>query len=379
MGRSLVRGAAGITVRKEVCVMAEKRGRMTDRERIEALLRREKPDRVPLWPFAYAGFACVHTGTSIADAYNKPAVSLAAQRKVCQEFGWVFLPMNGYAAYGGWEFGGEIKWPSGEFAQAPTVTRFPVETIDDVWKLEAPEVATAGFVPYLKEFYDLASQEWLDNEPFNVMAQLLGSFNTAGMIAGPDKLCKWVIKDPKAAHRLVRLATDHMIDLIEYWHGLYGIEGVLPFTGEAIATGQLISAKTFEEFVMPYFQEAHKKVLDMGYKHIYSHLCGEQNDNLVHWAKVPFGDPGIISIGHEVELEKAASFFPNDIILGNLEPAIIQTQTADEVYEASRVVIEKGKRCSGGFAFSPGCELPPMAPPENVMAMTRAVNDFGWY
>jgi len=252
--------------------MAEKKGTMTDRERIEALLRREKPDRVPNWPFAYAGFACVHTGTTIADAYNKPAISLAAQRKVCQEYGWVFLPMNGYAAYGGWEFGGEIKWPSGEFAQAPTVTRSPVESIEDVWKLKTPEVATAGFVPYLKEFYDLASQERLDNEPFNVFAQLLGCFNTAGNIAGPDKLCKWVIKDPKAAHRLIRLATDHMIDMIEYWHKLYGIEGVLPFTGEAIATGQLISAKTFEAFVMPYYQEAHKKVLDMGYKHIYSCL-----------------------------------------------------------------------------------------------------------
>jgi uroporphyrinogen decarboxylase len=49
------------------------------------------------------------------------------------------------------------------------------------------------------------------------------------------------------------------------------------------------------------------------------------------------------------------------------------------VYETTRKVVEEGKKCSGGYIFSPGCELPPMAPVENVMAVTRAVNDFGWY
>jgi uroporphyrinogen decarboxylase len=109
------------------------------------------------------------------------------------------------------------------------------------------------------------------------------------------------------------------------------------------------------------------------------HICGEQNANLPYWAKVPMGDPGLVSFGHEVDLETAAKYFPNDIIVGNLEPAIIQTKTADEVYEAARVVITKGKKLPTGFIFAPGCELPPMAPVENVKAITRAVNDFGWY
>lgn len=39
----------------------------------------------------------------------------------------------------------------------------------------------------------------------------------------------------------------------------------------------------------------------------------------------------------------------------------------------------KGKTVSGGYIFSCGCELPPKAPPYNVWAMTKAVNDFGWY
>ena len=96
-------------------------------------------------------------------------------------------------------------------------------------------------------------------------------------------------------------------------------------------------------------------------------------------AQIPLGDPGIVSVGHEVDILKAAEYFPNDIIMGNLEPAIIQTATPQQVYDASREIIEKGKQCPGGFAFSPGCELPPMSPPLNVWMMTKAADDFGWY
>jgi len=360
--------------------MAEKKARMTDRQRVEALLMHKKPDRVPIWPFAYMGFAGVYSGTSIADAYNKPRTAYEGQKKTCQDFGWVFTPMLSYAAYGGWEFGGDMKWPEGEFAQAPTVTRHPVEVPEDVLKLKKPDVATAGINPLVTEFSKICQEEWLDNEPFNVLALCYGPFNTAGNIAGPANLCKWVIKKPEIAHRLVRLATDHMKDLIDYWKSILGVKGVLAFSGEAIATGQLISADQFEKFVLPYFIEAHSYILSLGFKNIYCHLCGEQNANLVHWAKIPFGKPGIISIGHEVKLETAGKYFPNDIIMGNLEPAIIQTNTPDEVYEATKKNVLDGKaKCPGGYVFSPGCELPPMAPVENIKAMSKAVEDYGWF
>lgn len=352
---------------------------MTDRQRIEALLRREKPDRVAVWPFSAVGFSALNAGYSIADAYTSPKKSLEAQRWCCEQYGWVFGPFFSYAAYGGWEFGGDIKWPSSKFDQAPSVSRYPVETEEDIWRLKLPDVKKAGFIPLYMEFYKLAARERLDNEPFNVIAVDDGPFGLAANICGPDKLCKWTIKNRNAAHHLLRLATDHLLQLGKYWKENFGIEGVLPFTGEATTSNQLISPKTFKEFALPYVKEVHENILSLGYKHIYCHICGEQNANLPFWAQVPMGDPGIISVGHEVDLLRAAQYFPNDIILGNIEPAIVQTGTPEQVYEISRLVIEKGKKCSGGFIFSPGCELPPMAPPINVWMMTKAVNDFGWY
>ena len=91
------------------------------------------------------------------------------------------------------------------------------------------------------------------------------------------------------------------------------------------------------------------------------------------------GKPGIISIGHEIDILDAAEYFPNDIILGNLNPSVIQSGTPEQVYEESCKVIEKGKMCSGGFIFSPGCQMPPKTPPINAWMLTKAAMDCGKY
>ncbi len=359
--------------------MIQKRGGMTDRERIEALLQHTKPDRVPVWPFFYTGFAVASAGYSIIDAYNNLEKTLEAERLCSKMYDWVFFPSYGYAAYGGWEFGGDIKWPSDKSDLAPTVSRYPVETEEDAWNLKIPDIEKAGIIPYITRFNQLASRERLDNEPFNVIADINGPFTTTTQLCGMEKFFLWTVTKPDIARHLLRLATDHLLQLAEYWKDNFGIDGVLPITYEPATSNSLISPKMFEELAFPYIKELVGKILQLGYKHIYIHICGDQNANLPVWAKISFGDPGIISIGHEIDLLKAAEYFPNDIILGNLDPDIVRNRSPQEVYEFTKAVIQKGKKCSGGFIFSPGCDLPPTTPPINAWMMTKAARDFGWY
>jgi hypothetical protein len=44
----------GDTFKRRVITIVERKGRMTDRERVEALLRREKPDLVPIYPWQHS-------------------------------------------------------------------------------------------------------------------------------------------------------------------------------------------------------------------------------------------------------------------------------------------------------------------------------------
>jgi uroporphyrinogen decarboxylase len=358
--------------------MSERTGTMTDRQRIEALLNHHKPDRVPVWPFSMIGFAAVYNNLPIAEAYNNPEASYAAQRKTCRDFGWVFFPGIGYAAFGAWEFGGEIEWPTGEFDMVPKVVRYPIEQDEDVYNLKWP-TADSGLSPYSRRCAELARQERLDNEPFNATIGAGGSFTLAANIAGTDKFLRWLIKKPEIAHHLLKVVTDWRLAGLPKQREALGLDGVLAMAGGATESNQLISPKQFEEFALPSLKEVQEKVLALGYRTTFMHICGEQNANLPYWSQVSFGDPGIISIGHEVELATAAKYFPNDIILGNLNPSIVQMGTPDEVYESTRKIVEEGKKIEGGYIFSQGCDLPPRSPVENVRMMTQAVKDYGWY
>jgi uroporphyrinogen decarboxylase len=119
--------------------------------------------------------------------------------------------------------------------------------------------------------------------------------------------------------------------------------------------------------------------MDMGIQSIMLHICGEQNDNYELYKQIPLPPASQISVSHEVDLEKASQTFPNYVLLGNVEPALFQTGTPEQVYEACRVAIEKGKKHKRGFILGPGCEMPPGAIPYNVWMMAKACNDFGYY
>jgi uroporphyrinogen decarboxylase len=351
---------------------------VTECERIEALLNHKKPDRVPLWPFAPAAFAVVYCGLPLVEAYTNAEASYSALRKAARDFGWVFFPWIGYASMGAWEFGGEIRMPTGEYDQAPMVIRFPVENDEDIHNLKWPG-SNSGFYPVSRRFAELARQERLDNEPFNATISAAGGYGLACNIVGLDKFLKWLIKKPELARYLIKTLGDRNLASLDQQRQELGTEGVLGYCGSPTSSNYLISPKQFAEFVLPSFQNGQAKLRALGYKTSYVHICGEHNKNLPYWAQIDFGDPGIIGVGHEVALITAAKYFPDDIILGNLEPSIVQTGTSKQVYEAARKVIEEGKKLSNGFIFSTGCDLPPRSPIENVRMLTQAVEDYGWY
>jgi uroporphyrinogen decarboxylase len=207
-----------------------------------------------------------------------------------------------------------------------------------------------------------------------------GPFTTAGNVCVVETLCRWSIKKQELAHRLLRLATDHVVSVVAHWVEVFGTGRVNVQIWEPLASNQIISPKQFENLILPYQIELHEKILALGIKMILCHICGEQNLNLPCWAQVPMGDPGIISIGKEVEIDTAIEHFGKDhIVAGNIEPTILQTGTPQEVYEVCGRAIGKGKHAPRGYALMQGCEVPVNTPPYNLYMMKKAVEDFGGY
>jgi uroporphyrinogen decarboxylase len=343
-------------------------------DRVNALLAGQKVDRVPLYHFVL-GFCAKNVGYPIASMYNDPEKSFKAQMWTFEQYGIDGGPDFGYASYGGWEFGGDIKFPSGEWEQAPSHGSFAVQSEEDIKKLRLPDVKKDGMLPLAMEFSKLQDEH---GTPISIV--LGSSFTIAGNICPVEKVCRWMVRKPELVHQLLRAATDHILEVMEYWAETFGAERVIPNIWEPLSSNQIISPKQFKEFVLPYLKESSEKISAMGVRHIYYHICGEQNLNLPYWAEVPMGDLGMVSVGHEVDIATAIQYFGDRcIIIVNVNPVVIQNGTPQEVYQLSQQAIEQGKKAPRGFMLMSGCEIPPMSPPHNVYMMTKAVNDFGWY
>jgi uroporphyrinogen decarboxylase len=347
---------------------------MTNKERIEALLKGQPVDHVPLYPFIL-GFSARNVGYPLATIYSDPQKSFEAQLWTQEQYGFDWGPVYGYASYGTWEFGGKIKMPESNYEQAPSHTTFPVQSEEDIDKLQLPNVITDGCLPLAMEFSHLQAKQ---GTPITLVFG--GNFTIAGNICPVEKLCRWMLKKPELAHHILRLATDHIVDAVKYWADTFGSEQVIAQIWEPLASNDIISPRQFERFVLPYMQESGEKILSMGIKHIFYHICGEQNLNLPYWAQMPMGDPGICSVGSQIEITTAIEYLGDKaIIAGNIEPHLLQTGTPQQVYELCRKAIEAGKKAPRGFMLMSGCETPPETPPYNIYLMRKAIDDFGWY
>jgi uroporphyrinogen decarboxylase len=92
------------------------------------------------------------------------------------------------------------------------------------------------------------------------------------------------------------------------------------------------------------------------------------------------GDPGMVSLGHQVDLLTAMKYFGDKcIIAGNIDPQIILEGPPQKLYEICRQCIEKAKHAPKGYILMPGCEIPVMTPPYHLYVMRKAINGYGWY
>jgi len=354
-------------------------GKMTAVERISSLLSGKPIDRVPLSLFDMScgmGWFCArNVGYPIDSIFNDPEKSFWAQLWTQEQYGYDGSPVFGDASYGGWEFGGEIKYPETQKEQAPCVSRYPVESKEDIDRLELHDVRTAGMLPLAMQFSKMQEQFGVP-----ITFPCGGPFTYAGNIVSMDRLCRWMIKEPALVHRLLRLCTDHILQVAQHWVDTFESERIVARDILSLEDNRIISPQQFEEFAFPYFKEVHEKVLGIGVKRFNTHICGEQNSNLPHLAQIPMGDPGIVSFGHEISLTTAIGYFGDKcVIAGNIDPVVIQTGTAQQVYELSKRCIEEAKYAPRGYILTAGCDVPPLTPPYNIYIMMKAINDFGWY
>lgn len=339
------------------------------------LLAGEKTDRPLVWLWgAVPSFAVKNVGYPAVAAYNDPEKSFDAQIKTITMYGEDGIPRM---AVGGtvdltWVFGGEIKWPLGEYDMAPIASQYPVSGEADLYKISIPDnIAEAGPLPLYLDFARLCQDHNLPIFPF-ITSPLEG----VRSICGPDLLMRWMIKRPDIIHNLLRKVTNYSVKIVRLFANIFPPDNTLIYVAAPTASNQMISPRMFETFVLPYQKELHQETLSTGIGTIFCHICGDHNKNLSLWQEVPMGDPGIVSFGHEVSLDDAISHFGKDcVIAGNIDPALIISGKPGDIYQLCKQALAKGVNAPRGFILMPGCGVPYNVPSYNLFMLKQAVEE----
>ncbi len=322
------------------------------------------------------GFNALNAGYQVREVLDDPEKCFQAAVWTADLYDWDPIPQTpGHTVWGAIDFGGEIRMPQGRYESSLIITSHPVQSEKDLETLELPDPKTAGRIPVAMRFARLQAENGLP-----VFFSSRSPFTMAANICGLENFCRWMVRKPEICRELMRLALDHILNVLSYWIETFGADKIFVWMSNPNESNQVISPKHVAEFALPFHLAYHERLKAAGIQRFGLHLCGDQNLNLPLFTEAdPWPHPSVLSFGHEVSIGVAAQYFPKDIIFGNLDPTLLQTASPRGIYDLCCDILNQGKKAPGGFILAPGCGIPATALPVNVFAMTKAVNELGWY
>jgi uroporphyrinogen decarboxylase len=194
-----------------------------------------------------------------------------------------------------------------------------------------------------------------------VFTSLKGPFSLASFLAGTEDFLVRLRSEPLNCRKVLKFALTHQ----QRYADAIVAAGGIPFIGEPLASGDVISRRDFEDFVMPYLHELIAYVGE-AVRPVGLHICGDTSDRIVLMR-----DTGadILSVDN-VELAFARRKAGNDsVLMGNVPTDMIHQGMPEQVTKLAEACLkDAGKR----FILSSACDIPRDAPAENVTAIVLA-------
>lgn len=275
-------------------------------------------------------------------------------------------------------FGAEIGWSDTETPRAiPTL--HDVEAVDRL-EIPAPDAGLWGKrLQWGMRMKELAAETEVtfNGEKGRVEVPPLdigweGPHMTAIDLVGED-LYWWIYEYPEAYHKLMDKVTTGMAQAARYFRAVDPRPRAVYGTAEDSA--QIMSAKAFKEFVVPYDNRLYEE-FGAGLKSGRGmHMCGDSR----HLHGVLNEDLKITSFdlfGYRVEPEVIRKSFGGHVLLwGNIDPMLMLNGSKDEVKAAARRCLEVLAPC-GGLLLGDGANVCPGTPIENLAALTEASEEY---
>jgi len=338
------------------------------REIVRDAFHMKKPERPPVgvclggsWPF----FAEKVSLRELLD--SPPARAAEIFYRVNASIGADFVTVGtGATALLIEALGGEIRFtPSG----APEITSLLINTGGDINKLDIDAALKSERLAWLKEVAVETAR--LNTDAKSLFVSGRAPFTLAGQLAGLEKLSKSLYKDKAFAEKLLAFTEELSVAYFEFMLEVNGLDGI--FIADPSASGDVVSVKHFEEFILPRLTGLVNRLKPHG-KLSLIHICGNITDRL---RLLPQTGIQMVSVDSKVDLKTAKEILDGKIgLAGNVDPvSVIEERTAEQVFADSVRCLNAAAK-DGGFMLLPGCDLSAKASAENVRAFARAVYEW---
>ena len=366
------------------------------RERVTQAQHFETPDRVPVIPGIAHRFLVPQVGVRFRDYYADPETMLRTQI-LAQKWLMENIRTDAHSITGAWcgawtdfqntfeagSLGCEIHFPDDDI---PWMGDGWVKTDADLRRLEEMDYVHGGInarqIEYRRKMIEVADKypvRFQGGPVFYPGANPAltntsdGPFGVAGDIMGAVEVFAAIYERPDFLHEVLRIVTDKMIEWLDFCAEEMQSPRPLDFAWtDDLAVS--LSADTFREFALPYDQKLRNHFDGW----IRLHMCGKTN-HLLEIFRDDLRIHELQGFGFQVDLDRIAAVMGGRVVLiGNVNPLLIETGTPEQVREATRRVIEKLAPYRG-LIIQDGNNVPPGSPLENINAMMEAAELYGRY
>lgn len=249
--------------------------------------------------------------------------------------------------------------------EVPTVVGSIVDEDSDPDDLVVPEVGAGRTGLYIEAIRKVMAE--ITDRP--VFAGMIGPFSLAGRLMDVNEVMILCYEEPELVKAVLEKCTQFLTAYAQAFKdaGANGVVMAEPLAG-------LLPPDLLGEFSTPYVRQIVDAVQTDDFIVIY-HNCGSSVVKAAE-AVVATGAKAF-HFGNAIDMADILPLMPKDVlVMGNVDPAgEIRLGTPESVRAKTLAVLEA---CASypNFVISTGCDVPPMAPLENIQAFFDAVDGF---
>lgn len=332
---------------------------MNSLQRIQAALRFERTDRVPVIPQVF-GHAAFFAGKPLGEYVRNGETLARCQLQALAGYGYdaVFALMD--AGVETEAAGSQLSYRTDIY---PCVAKYVLDDIGNFDELVVPDPNRSGRMPELLKAATILRNELL--EEVLVVGCVLGPMTLAMQLLGPEKGLFLAADEPALFGSVLDFATDVAIafGLAQIAAGVH-----TPMVFDPSASQAVVPPQFFREFLLPRLTRIFSALKAGGSAVNWLHIAGPVDAILPYY---PEAGVELANFDYCIEPLRACRLLPGVCLNGNIKSvSFVEASPQEIAAEAAGLLALLGP--GRGFILSSGCEIPPEARPELVAAMVQA-------